>query len=75
MDGSGRAVLADFGMVSVGDITAGRMTTASNQIGTIAWAAPERLRDAARPTTAQDIYSLGCLCYSVRALPLPGLTH
>lgn len=71
VDDSCHALLADFGLVSVGDVTAGRMTTIAHEMGTIQWAAPERLNfttASARQTTAQDVYAFGCLCYSVRAL-------
>jgi serine/threonine protein kinase len=62
----GRAVIADFGLVTVGEATVGRMTTLENIAGTVRWMSPERLGDTdARLTAASDVYSFGCLCLTV----------
>lgn len=62
------ALLADFGLVIVGEVTAGRMSTAQDFGGTLQWSAPERfnsLCEMLRPTTASDVYAFGCLCFMV----------
>jgi serine/threonine protein kinase len=63
----GHAVIADFGLVIVGEATVGRMTTVENIAGTVRWMSPERLDEVCtRLTPASDVYSFGCLCLMVR---------
>jgi serine/threonine protein kinase len=60
------AQLADFGLVVVGDVTLGRMTT-NHDSGTTRYMAPERFstdEEPSRQTPAADIYAFGCLCYT-----------
>lgn len=64
IDSDHHARLADFGLISLGDKTAGRMSTTMGNIGTVRWMAPERLHadSNARRTQAGDVYAFGCLC-------------
>jgi serine/threonine protein kinase len=64
MDEHGHVRLADFGLVVIGDITAGRPTTSRNNSGTAAWMAPERYSDARRAPPV-DVYAFACLAYRV----------
>jgi serine/threonine protein kinase len=58
--------LCDFGLVVVGDITDGCMTTTAQGLGTGIWMSPERLLpDKHRRTKADDVYAFACLCYYV----------
>jgi serine/threonine protein kinase len=62
--------LIDFGIASLqGDITSPPLTTAGNEMGTVAYMAPERLSGVAAPSN--DIYSLGIILYQMITGHLP----
>jgi serine/threonine protein kinase len=69
---SGRACIADLGFSRL--TTTAVLTWATIQsspsLGTVPWQAPELLENYLLdklivPTTASDVYALGCLCYEV----------
>ncbi len=63
-DGQLYVRLIDFGIASVQGSTASPpLTTAGNEIGTIAYMAPERLSGVAAPSN--DIFSLGVILYQM----------
>ncbi len=63
-DGQIYVRLIDFGIASVRGTTASPpLTTAGNEIGTIAYMAPERLSGVAAPSN--DIFSLGVILYQM----------
>lgn len=72
VDEAGHACLADFGLVVVGDVTSGHMTTTKNLAGSIQWTSPERIASYAaidnppRRGSADDVYAYGCLCIEAR---------
>ncbi len=62
--------LIDFGIASIQGMAAGpALTTAENEMGTLAYMAPERLNGIAAPSN--DIYSLGVMLYQMLAGQLP----
>lgn len=62
--------LTDFGIASIqGAAASGSLTTAGNEIGTIAYMAPERANGVAAPSN--DIYSLGVILYLMLTGQLP----
>lgn len=62
--------LIDFGIASIRGMAAGpALTTAENEMGTLAYMAPERLNGIAAPSN--DIYSLGVMLYQMLAGQLP----
>ena len=66
---SGRAVLADFGVLSImmdSQIPALSSTVSSRAGGTMRWQAPEVLRGG-RNSAASDVYPFACVCYEVRS--------
>jgi serine/threonine protein kinase len=69
IDAHGRALLSDFGLVIVGENTAGRIGAATeyHQGQTVRWTAPEIL-DGGKKTTAGDVYAFGCVCLAVSVL-------
>jgi Protein kinase domain len=63
-DGQIYVRLIDFGIASVrGNAASPPLTTAGNEIGTIAYMAPERLSGVAAPSN--DIFSLGVILYQM----------
>jgi eukaryotic-like serine/threonine-protein kinase len=60
--------IGDFGLSTVGDSTEARFTTSAGVAGTSRWMAPERILSTSdiRRSTHEDVYALGCLCYSVK---------
>lgn len=65
----GRAVVMDFGIAK--EIQADRHLTASGvMVGTPLYMAPETI-NGERPTSATDLYSLGCLLYEMISGALP----
>ena len=73
VNASGRACIADLGFSRLTE--AAVITWSSIQstpsLGTYPWQAPERLEaysvgKTQPPTSASDVYSIGCLCYKVR---------
>ncbi len=63
-DGQIYVRLIDFGIASVrGNSASPPLTTAGNEIGTIAYMAPERLSGVAAPSN--DIFSLGVILYQM----------
>lgn len=60
-----KALIADFGLAIVGDVTAGRYTTTGTR-GTNRWLSPERYANPrARRDASMDVYAFGCICYMV----------
>ena len=63
-DGQLYVRLIDFGIASVqGSIVSPPLTTAGNELGTIAYMAPERLSGVSAPSN--DIFSLGVILYQM----------
>ena len=72
VNNSGRACVADLGFSRLTEVAV--LTWSSIQstpsLGTYAWQAPERLKaysvgEAQSPTSATDVYAIGCFCYEV----------
>lgn len=62
--------LIDFGIASIQGMAANaQLTSAGNELGTIAYMAPERLSGVAAPSN--DIYSLGVILYQMLTGHLP----
>ncbi len=69
-DGQLYVRLIDFGIASVqGSAASPPLTTAGNELGTIAYMAPERLSGVAAPSN--DIYSLGVILYQMLTGHIP----
>jgi serine/threonine protein kinase len=69
-DGQLYVRLIDFGIASVqGSVASPPLTTAGNELGTIAYMAPERLSGVAAPSN--DIYSLGVILYQMLTGHIP----
>lgn len=69
-DGQIYVRLIDFGIASIqGDAASPPLTTAGNEVGTIAYMAPERLSGVAAPSN--DIFSLGVILYQMLTGQLP----
>jgi serine/threonine protein kinase len=69
-DGQLYVRLIDFGIASVqGNAVSPPLTTAGNELGTIAYMAPERLSGVAAPSN--DIYSLGIILYQMLTGHIP----
>src|SRR5579859_6897374 len=69
-DGQLYVRLIDFGIASVqGSAASPPLTTAGNELGTIAYMAPERLSGVAAPSN--DIYSLGIILYQMLTGHIP----
>src|SRR2546428_1409618 len=69
-DGQLYVRLIDFGIASVQGSTASPpLTTAGNELGTIAYMAPERLSGVSAPSN--DIYSLGIILYQMLTGHIP----
>jgi serine/threonine protein kinase len=67
--GNRRAQIADFGLVTMGDATTGRMSTRTANTGTTQWMSPERLEGASgRLKASDDVYAYGCLMYTVSGI-------
>jgi serine/threonine protein kinase len=64
VDGQVYVRLIDFGIASVqGNTASPPLTTAGNEVGTIAYMAPERMSGVAAPSN--DIFSLGIILYQM----------
>lgn len=61
--GDGRPVLIDFGLILDAEQTA--LTKAGSFVGTVAYMAPERLREGAAVTAAVDWYAWGVTAYQL----------
>jgi serine/threonine protein kinase len=65
---SGRAYLADFGLVVVSDVTTGGLSTSVNAAGSTRWTSPERMislaseDDPPRRVSTDDVWAFGCTC-------------
>src|SRR5437868_1549347 len=69
-DGQIYVRLIDFGIATVqGRLASPPLTTAGNEVGTIAYMAPERLNGVAAPSN--DIYSLGIILYEMLTGHIP----
>src|SRR5579864_2072532 len=69
-DGQVYVRLIDFGIASVqGSESTAALTTAGNEVGTIAFMAPERLEGVAAPSN--DIFSLGVILHQMLTSNLP----
>jgi hypothetical protein len=70
VDERDRAVIADFGLILVGQNTLGGLYTQKDDMSA-PWVAPERLNLGTlseRPEASGDVYSFGYLCVMVRLL-------
>ena len=59
---TGEAKLLDLGLARALDDETG-LTRANTVLGTLDYASPEQLRDAAKADARSDLYSLGCTLY------------
>jgi serine/threonine-protein kinase len=66
----GDAKLLDMGLARALDDETG-LTRANTVLGTLDYASPEQLRDAAKADTRSDLYSLGCTLYFALAGSAP----
>ena len=60
------AALCDFGLSVAVDDTPSDFSGSSLGAGSIRYMAPERFDPDFKPTTAIDVYALGCVCMEVR---------
>ncbi len=75
-DGQIYVRLIDFGIASLqGQAASAPLTTAGNEVGTVAYMAPERLSGVAAPSN--DIFSLGVILYQMLTghFPTPHMNH
>lgn len=75
-DGQIYVRLIDFGIASLqGQSASAPLTTAGNEVGTVAYMAPERLSGVAAPSN--DIFSLGVILYQMLTghFPTPQMRH
>ncbi len=75
-DGQIYVRLIDFGIASLqGGAASAPLTTAGNEVGTVAYMAPERLSGVAEPSN--DIFSLGVILYQMLTghFPTPHINH
>lgn len=78
IDGTGNALLADFGLLAIISDPANLLSSSSNaQGGTIRWMGPELIApeqfglEKSRPTKASDCYALGMVVYETVSGKLP----
>ena len=82
IDQTGRALLADFGLLTIiSDPTNGLSSSSSMQGGSVRWMSPELLDpqrfglEKSRPTTSSDCYALGMVVYETISGHLPFCQH
>ena len=70
----GAVKVLDFGIASVAEIEATRLTRIGQQIGSAAYMAPEQIQEGPGISARTDLYSLGCVLYEMLAgrPPFPG---
>ncbi|KAG6905439.1 hypothetical protein DXG01_002699 [Tephrocybe rancida] len=71
---SHRACLADFGLSSVSESQAIRLTSFSSAVtgGTMRWKAPELLDGSESASNTQtDVYAFACVCYEIFSCDIP----
>lgn len=66
-----RAKLSDFGLVKDLSADLSQLTRSGVAMGTLAYAAPEQLRDAREVTPASDVYGLGVTLFGLLSGRLP----
>ena len=78
IDGTGNALLADFGLLMIISDPANLLSSSSNtQGGTVRWMGPELIApdqfgfEKSRPTKASDCYALGMVVYETVSGELP----
>ncbi len=69
-DAAGQACLSDFGAAKSLDV-ASHLTAARAVVGTLAYAAPERLQSETKADARSDVYSLGVILYEILTGRLP----
>ncbi len=73
-DRAGHAYLTDFGAAKSLD-AASNLTAARTVVGTIAYAAPERLQSESKADARSDVYSLGVVLYEILTGRTPYREH
>ena len=70
----GAVKVLDFGIASVAEIEATRLTRIGQQIGSAPYMAPEQIQEGPGISARTDLYSLGCVLYEMLAgrPPFPG---
>jgi hypothetical protein len=70
MNGDDDLVVSDFGLGRMMDSESTRQTQTGWGMGTLAYMAPEQIRDAKRADERSDIYALGRMLYEMHTEPL-----
>jgi hypothetical protein len=72
IDGSGNALLTDFGVGQIAERDASNSSHVYIGVGTVAYMSPEQFRDPNMATAKSDIYSLGIMFYELLTGKVPG---